>query len=84
MIRLFRLRPLDRSTPVSWPALHTQFGAGMKALRHFKPVFMEAFKLALAVYPEAQVDMDEDRGGIVMHPSAPAVPKIEARRLGVS
>jgi hypothetical protein len=80
----YRLHSLDRSTPVSWPALHTQFGAGMKALRHFKPVFMESFKLALAVYPEAQVDMDEDRGGIVMHPSAPAVPKIEARRLGIS
>lgn len=77
----YRLHSLDRPTPVSWPALHGQFGAGMKALRHFKPVFMEAFRLAMAVYPEAHVEVDEDRGGIVMHPSAPAVPKQAGRRL---
>ena len=77
----YRLHSLDRSTPVTWLALHAQFGAGMKALRHFKPVFLEAFRLAMAVYPEAHVDVDEDRSGIVMHPSPPAVPKQTARRL---
>jgi hypothetical protein len=77
----YRLHSLDRPTPVTWLALHAQFGAGMKALRHFKPVFLEAFRLAMAVYPEAQVDVDEDRSGIVMHPSPPAVPKQTARRL---
>jgi hypothetical protein len=77
----YRLHSLDRATPISWPALHAQFGAGMKALRHFKPVFMEAFRLAVAVYPEAQVDVDEERSGIIMHPSAPAVPKQTARRV---
>jgi hypothetical protein len=77
----YRLHSLDRATPVSWPALHVQFGGGMAALRHFKPVFMEAFRLALAVYPEAQVDTDERRGGIIMHPSPPAVPKQTMRRL---
>ena len=77
----YRLHSLDRTTPVSWPALHAQFGCGMKALRHFKPMFMEAFRLATAVYPEAQVDLDEDRGGIIMHPSAPAVPKQTTKRI---
>lgn len=77
----YRLHSLDRPTPVSWPALHGQFGAGMKALRHFKPVFMEAFRLAMAVYPDAHVEMDEDRGGIIMHPSPPAVPKQTGRRV---
>src|SRR3954467_2602429 len=77
----YRLHSLDRSTPITWLALHAQFGAGMKALRHFKPVFLEAFRLAMAVYPEALVDVDEDRSGIVMHPSPPAVPKQTARRL---
>ena len=76
----YRLHSLERATSVSWPALHGQFGAGMKALRHFKPVFMEAFRLAMAVYPEAVVDVDEERGGIIMHPSAPAVPKQTAKR----
>src|SRR4051812_14714978 len=77
----YRLHSLDRSTPITWLALHAQFGAGMKALRHFKPVFLEAFRLAMAVYPEAEVDVDEDRTGIVMHPSPPAVPKQTSRRL---
>ena len=77
----YRLHSLDRATPVSWPAIHAQFGAGIKALRHFKPVFVEALRLAMAVYPEAQVEVDEDRGGIIMHPSAPAVPKQTTRRL---
>jgi hypothetical protein len=77
----YRLHSLDQATPVSWHALHAQFGAGMKALRHFKPVFMESFRLATAVYPEAQVDVDEERGGIIMYPSAPAVPKQTTRRM---
>jgi hypothetical protein len=67
---------------VSWPAIHAQFGAGFKAMRQMKPVFVEALSIAPAVYPEASVDVEQ--GGIVMHPSAPAVPKIEARRLGIS
>lgn len=54
---------------MNWPALLGQFGAGIKALR-----------LAMAVYPEVHVEVDEDRGGIVMHPSAPAVPKQAGRR----
>jgi hypothetical protein len=77
----YRLHSLGKTTPVSWPALHAQFGAGFKAIRQMKPVFIDALNLALAVYPEAQVDIEAD--GLTLHPSAPAVPKVEARRLGI-
>ena len=46
-----------------------------------KPTFREALELALAVYPEARVDFEEE--GVVLHPSAPAVPRADAKRLGV-
>lgn len=50
-------------------------------VRQIKPTFLEALSLALAVYPEARVDADKQ--GVVLHPSPPAVPKAEARRLGI-
>jgi hypothetical protein len=75
----YRLHALNRSTPITWTALHAQFGAGFKAVRQLKPTFREALGLALAVYPEARVDMEA--GGVVLHPSAPAVPRAEAKRI---
>jgi hypothetical protein len=78
----YRLHSLGKSTPVSWAAIHAQFGAGFRLVRQIKPTFTEALNLALAVYPEASVDIG--RAGIVLHPSPPAVPKIEARRLGIA
>ena len=36
-----------------------QFGSGYKEQFHFKPRFLENLSLALAVYPEAKVDVDE-------------------------
>lgn len=77
----YRLHSLAKPTPVSWSAVHAQFGAGFKLARQIKPTFLEALKLALAVYPEAQVEPDAN--GIMLHPSAPAVPRQEARRLGL-
>ena len=77
----YRLHSLTKTTPVSWPAVHAQFGAGFKAIRQMKPVFTDALTLAMAVYPEARVDIEAD--GLALHPSAPAVPKAEARRLGI-
>ena len=77
----YRLHSLGKSTPVSWAAVHAQFGAGFRLVRQIKPTFVEALNLALAVYPEARVDMDKQ--GLVLHPSPPAVPKSEARRLGL-
>ena len=66
---------------VSWTAIHGQFGAGFRLARQVKPTFVEALTVALAVYPEARVDLEKE--GIIMHPSAPAVPRTEARRLGI-
>jgi hypothetical protein len=51
----YRLHSLTRSTPITWTALHGQFGAGFKAVRQHKPTFRDALGLALAVYPEAKV-----------------------------
>lgn len=78
----YRLHSLTAPTPVSWPAIHAQFGAGFGLMKHLKRPFSEALSIALAVYPEARVDVG--RAGLVLHPSAPAVPKAEARRLGVA
>jgi hypothetical protein len=78
----YRLHSLGKTTPVSWQALHGQFGAGFRLVRQLKPTFTEALQLALAVYPEARVDMEKE--GVVLHPSPPAVPKTEARRLGIA
>ncbi len=78
----YRLHSLNKPTPVSWAALHAQFGAGFKLARQLKPTFAEALKLALAVYPEAHVE--PARNGITLYPSSPAVPRQEARRLGLT
>ena len=78
----YRLHSLNKSTTVSWPAIHGQFGAGFRLVRQIKPTFTEALQLALAVYPEAHVDVEKD--SVVLHPSPPAVPKAEAKRLGIS
>jgi Plasmid encoded RepA protein len=77
----YRLHSLAKPTSVSWQALHTQFGAGFALVKHLKPRFTDALRIALAVYPEARVEIEKQ--GLVMHPSAPAVPKAEARLLGI-
>lgn len=78
----YRLHSLSRSAPVTWAALYAQFGAGFSDIRNFRPEIRNALQIALAVYPEARVDVE--RRGVVLHPSPPAVPKQDARRLGVS
>lgn len=77
----YRLHALRRPTPVTWAAVHSQFGAGFRLVRQFKPTFCEVLDLALAVYPEARVEADKE--GLVLHPSLPAIPHAEARRLGL-
>jgi hypothetical protein len=78
----YRLHALTKSAPVNWAAVHGQFGAGFRQVRQIKPTFQDALGLALAVYPEARVDVDKE--GLVLHPSPPAVPRNEARRLGIA
>lgn len=78
----YRLHALSKPTPITWLALHAQFGAGFALVKHMKPKFLEALTLALAVYPEARVEVTEK--GLTLYPSAPAVPKAEARRIGIA
>jgi len=68
----YRLHILDRPTPVSWVALHAQFGFGYSRLRDFRRYFEVTLASALAVYPDAHVDVDH--AGIVLHPSRPPIP----------
>jgi hypothetical protein len=78
----YRLHSLTKATPLSWAAVHAQFGAGFRLVRQIKPTFIEALNMALAVYPEARVDADKQ--GLILHPSPPAVPKSEAKRIGIT
>lgn len=53
----YRLHSLSSPRLVTWKALKAQFGAGVKELYHFKNRWPAALELALAVYPEARVEM---------------------------
>jgi hypothetical protein len=75
----YRLHALSGPITVTWQAVFSQFGAGFQFLRHFKPRLTDSLKIALAVYPEARVDMTAE--GLILRPSAPAVPRAEAVRL---
>ena len=70
----YRLHRLTKATNISWPALHAQFGAGFKAVRQFKPRFVEALAAALAAYPEAHAEIDDKT--ITLHPSRPPIAQI--------
>ncbi len=78
----YRLHVLPRATPITWLALHAQFGGAFKAVKHFKPEMLAALQLALAVYPEARVDVTDT--GVTLHPSRPAIPKAEAKILRIT
>jgi hypothetical protein len=67
----YRLHSLERPTPVTWKALHAQFGASVARLDNFRSFFRPALDLAMAVYPEARVDIT-DRG-LTLNPSKPPV-----------
>jgi len=69
----YRLHVLPKPTAIRWARLHEQFGAGFKSLRQFKPTFVQNLKLAMAVYPDAGVDIEPD--GLRLLPSRPPVPE---------
>jgi hypothetical protein len=70
----WRLHTIAKLTPISWTAVHAQFGAGFDKLFHFKPRFTEALAAAVAAYPEARVEIDEK--GVMLHPSRPPIPRL--------
>ena len=51
----YRLHVLTLPRPITWKALHAQFGGGFMRLDHFRSKFLENLALAMAVYPEAKV-----------------------------
>ena len=71
----YRLHVLKRPTPISWAALHAQFGRGYGQMAAFKRQFLgKILPAALAVYPEAA-----DRGvevaekGLILRPTRPPI-----------
>jgi hypothetical protein len=70
----WRCHQLGKPTPISWPAIHGQFGAGFKAIKHFKPSFVEALSAATAAYPDAKVEVSES--GIILHPARPPLARL--------
>jgi hypothetical protein len=69
----YRLHVIDQPRPISWRALMGQFGGGYREIFHFKPRFLENLALALAVYSEAKVEVDER--GLILKKSRPPVPE---------
>jgi hypothetical protein len=67
----YRLHALSGPRPISWVALKKQFGAGFNRIDNFRGKFQENLRLAMAVYPDAKVDVSDH--GVVLIPSRPPV-----------
>jgi len=67
----FRLHALKGPLPITWTALKNQFGAGFKHMNHFRATFLSNLNLALAVYPDARIEVTER--GLTLLPSLPPV-----------
>jgi hypothetical protein len=75
----YRLHVLTSDRLVTWKALKAQFGTSYKELYHFKSKWPKALQLALAVYPDAKVEIADE--GVVLKPSRPPVaPKLNVIR----
>jgi hypothetical protein len=66
----YRLHCLTKSTVITWPALHYQFGSEAR-LRDFRRHFRATLSLAMAVYAQARVE--EVEAGLRLFPSPPPV-----------
>jgi hypothetical protein len=75
----YRLHSLGAPIPVSWKALHAQFGRSVARLDHFKDHFREVLALAMSVYPEAKVQEADNGAGVILTPSKPPVAHRTAR-----
>lgn len=74
----YRLHVLNDPLTLSWNTIKNQFGPEYKELRYFKKDIVTPLKIALSVYPEAKVQMD-DKYGIILYPSPPPIPE---KRIG--
>ena len=70
----WRCHQLRRATPITWTSLHSQFGGGYKAIRQFKPKFIEALAAAAAAYPESRIDIEDT--GVILNPARPPIARI--------
>jgi hypothetical protein len=70
----YRLHVLLGPVDVGWAALRRQFGESYGELRFFRRDVLPSLKLAMAVYPEARVVIDE-KSGLTLYPSPPPVPE---------
>lgn len=71
----YRLHALSSPAQVTWKALQAQFGTSVARLDNFRTLFKPSLDLALAVYPDANVDVHER--GVTLRPSRPPVaPKV--------
>ena len=68
----YKLHVLQGRTPLRWPALYAQFGAGFATIKNFRPSFLDALAAATAAYPDALVTLGEE--GIALYPSPPPIP----------
>ncbi len=75
----YRLHSLAAPTTITWAAVFEQFGAGYSRLRDFRKRFIEALHLALTVYPDAAVTIEEQ--GLILHPSPPPIPERKLAQL---
>lgn len=67
----YRLRVLSGPTMITWAALMPQFGRSYCEKKEFRRRFVENLQMALAVYPDANVEIV--RGGLKLQKSPPAV-----------
>ena len=75
----YRLHALSAPRSVTWKALRPQFGGGINRDDHFKAQLLASLQLALAVYRDAKVEVEDT--GLILHPSRPPVaPKQVALR----
>ncbi len=73
----YRLHVLTSPVDVSWSALKGQFGPEYNELRFFRRDLAAPLRLALSVYPEARVSIDDKRG-MTLYPSPPPVAERKA------
>jgi hypothetical protein len=75
----YRLHVLTAPKFVTWQALKGQFGTAYRETYHFKNKWTQTLAMAMAVYPEAKVEVVDD--GVILKPSRPPVaPKLIAVR----
>ncbi|MEA2728616.1 MAG: hypothetical protein QOF70_3091 [Acetobacteraceae bacterium] len=69
----YRLHSLNAPITLSWRALHGQFGRSVARIDHFKDHFRTVLSLATSVYPDANVEENDNGTGLILKPSKPPV-----------